>query len=251
MSVWLYPYRMSSKGGKLLAEAMGIKRIRRQGSKLGWRPKTIINWGSTSYIPWRVADKWINRPDCVILATNKLLAFQKMQEAGVSIPPWTTDIQVAREWLKADKTVVERHILNGAEGKGIEIVKPFQNLQPAPLHVQYIPKKKEFRVHIVDGKVIDTQQKVRKRDAEGPGNFLVRNTANGFVFVRDGIAVPPDAHIQAIAAVRALGLDFGAVDVIWNEKQNKSYVLEVNTAPGIEGSTVTKYKEALSALCNM
>jgi D-alanine-D-alanine ligase-like ATP-grasp enzyme len=38
-------------------------------------------------------------------------------------------------------------------------------------------------------------------------------------------------------------LDFGAVDVIWNEKEDKYYVLEVNTACGLEGTTLDKYVE--------
>jgi D-alanine-D-alanine ligase-like ATP-grasp enzyme len=36
-------------------------------------------------------------------------------------------------------------------------------------------------------------------------------------------------------------LDFGAVDIIYNAKRNECYVLEVNTAPGLEGTTVEKY----------
>jgi len=31
--------------------------------------------------------------------------------------------------------------------------------------------------------------------------------------------------------------------VIWNVQENRPYVLEINTAPGLEGSTVTDYKE--------
>ena len=46
-------------------------------------------------------------------------------------------------------------------------------------------------------------------------------------------------------AVTALGLEFGAVDIIYNDKSKKLFVLEVNTAPGIEGATVTKYKDAI------
>ena len=37
------------------------------------------------------------------------------------------------------------------------------------------------------------------------------------------------------------GLDFGAVDVLWNERQQKAYVCEVNTAPGLEGITLDNY----------
>jgi glutathione synthase/RimK-type ligase-like ATP-grasp enzyme len=48
-----------------------------------------------------------------------------------------------------------------------------------------------------------------------------------------------------LAAVSALGLDFGAVDIIWNEREDKCYVLEVNTAPGLQGSTLENYANAI------
>ena len=41
-------------------------------------------------------------------------------------------------------------------------------------------------------------------------------------------------------------LDFGAVDLIWNEHENKCYVLEVNSAPGIEGTTLQQYVTAFA-----
>lgn len=50
---------------------------------------------------------------------------------------------------------------------------------------------------------------------------------------------------MALAACNALGLESGAVDIIWNEKENKCYVLEVNTAPGICGITTKKYTDAI------
>ena len=47
----------------------------------------------------------------------------------------------------------------------------------------------------------------------------------------------------AVKAVNSLGLDFGAVDICEDEEGNP-YVFEVNTAPGIEGTTVEKYHTA-------
>jgi len=246
--VFLYSYNPNSEAAKLLAQAMGIKRIKHQNSR--YRPKpghTVINWGSTQMPFYR--DNIINKPSAVEGATNKRLAFDHLSFAGVSVPDWTTNLQVALDWLQECRlTVVARTILNGSEGRGIVVVKPGEALPPAPLYVKYIPKKKEFRVHIVGGEVVDIQQKVHKRDDQGPVNFYIRNTANGFVFHRNNISCPGDLVPEAKKAVAALGLDFGAVDIVWNEKHNKCYVLEVNTAPGIMGLSVEKYKEALERL---
>lgn len=79
-------------------------------------------------------------------------------------------------------------------------------------------------------------------------SFLIRNHANGFVFCRDNIIEPSDLRDVAIQAVTALGLDFGAVDVIWNEHYNKCYALEVNTAPGLEGTTLERYTNKIKEL---
>jgi len=192
----------------------------------------------------------INNVHAVHTATNKVYALTRFTTKGVSCPPWTTHKEEAARWVAAGETVVGRKTVTGSEGKGIVIITSLIDFPDCPLYTKYIKKKKEFRVHVVGGQAIDVQQKVRKRNA-APGNFYVRNTANGFVFHRSNIDIPVGLVAEAIKAVTALGLDFGAVDVVWNEHQNKSYVLEVNTAPGIEGSTVVKYKEALSALCNM
>jgi D-alanine-D-alanine ligase-like ATP-grasp enzyme len=44
-------------------------------------------------------------------------------------------------------------------------------------------------------------------------------------------------------AIKSLGLDFGAIDMIYNERRNQYYVLEVNTACGLTGTTLDKYVE--------
>ena len=49
--------------------------------------------------------------------------------------------------------------------------------------------------------------------------------------------------VAATNAIDAIGLDFGAVDVGYDEKTNTCVVYEINTAPGIEGSTVDWYAE--------
>jgi D-alanine-D-alanine ligase-like ATP-grasp enzyme len=45
-----------------------------------------------------------------------------------------------------------------------------------------------------------------------------------------------------------LELDFGAADVIYNAQQDRAYSLEVNSAPGIMGTTLVNYTNALRSL---
>jgi len=121
-------------------------------------------------------------------------------------------------------------------------------LVAAPLYTQYVKKQKEFRVHVVFNEVVDIQEK-RKRRTDNPDNpreFRVRNLQTGWVYCREQIDEPRELRDLACRAIAALGLDFGAVDVIWNKKQDKCFVLEVNTACGLEGTTLANYSQLIA-----
>ena len=49
---------------------------------------------------------------------------------------------------------------------------------------------------------------------------------------------------QELRGIQALGLDFGAVDILYMASNDTAKVLEVNTAPGIEGDTLVDYYNA-------
>jgi glutathione synthase/RimK-type ligase-like ATP-grasp enzyme len=173
------------------------------------------------------------------LASNKIRTFSTWANAGVSCPEWTTDPNVAHTWYDDGNTVFARTRLQGHSGDGIIILDGSNDFVMAPLYTKYIKKKKEFRVHVFNKKVIDIQEKRRSMGSDA--GFLIRNHANGFVFCRDDIVEPSDLRDVAIQAVTSLGLDFGAADIIYNEHYNKCYALEVNTAPGLEGTTLQSY----------
>jgi len=159
------------------------------------------------------------------------------------IPEYTTDMAVARQWIVEGYMVVERHVLWGSGGKGIRLVVNEESLTPAPLYTRYQQKKEEYRIHCADGAdgmIFDMQMKRRRHEHENP-NWSVRNHKNGFIYAREEMVVPKDVKEQAILCFYRTGLNFGAVDVIWNADQKKAYVLEINTAPGLEGTTLENY----------
>jgi glutathione synthase/RimK-type ligase-like ATP-grasp enzyme len=209
----------------------------------------VINWGSStspSRWKWTTTDGDINNPLAVTLAANKYHSFRCFKENDVPTPDWTIDRDEAQAWINDGDVVIVRHLLSGHSGQGIEVVQ--EGVLPhAPLYTKYKKKRAEYRVHVFKGEVIDTVQKKNRNSEQRPENFstFIRSHATGWVFCRDGVT-PSDARdATAIAAVRALCLDFGAVDIIYNELENKYYVLEVNSAPGIQGSTLDKYVEAI------
>ncbi len=95
------------------------------------------------------------------------------------------------------------------------------------------------------GQVIHSSRKARKKDIpDEEVNWQVRNHKNGFIFQHENFELPEECVVKAKEAVELCGLDFGAVDIIWNDKQQRAYVLEVNTAPGLEGKTLEAYAKA-------
>lgn len=182
-------------------------------------------------------------------ASNKLLAFNILKEAGMAeIPEYTTDYQTAVDWVVSGKVVLNRTQLNGHSGAGIVVAARAEDvIMGCPLYVVYRKKKREYRVHVAFGTVIDVQQKLKRRDYDGDVDYAVRNHHTGWIYGRENVEAAPVRDELAIRAVSLLGLDFGAVDIIYNERDNAYVVLEVNTAPGLEGTTITKYVEAFTA----
>lgn len=176
---------------------------------------------------------------------DKIQQFRLFREAGVSVPDFSTNYTTVIQDIPNAKQIVCRALTNASEGRGVTIVARDDTLPRVPLYTAYIPKKKEFRVHVFDGEVIHVAEK-RKRRGENPDrNTQIRNTANGYVFCTSGVVEPADLRANAVAACTALGRSQGAVDLVYNEKQDKTYVLEVNSRPGMEGTTCAKYAEAI------
>jgi len=112
----------------------------------------------------------------------------------------------------------------------------------------YFKGRDEYRIHVMLGKVIFMQRKGLRTDDDRPEepNFIVRNHDNGFIFQNNDITVPELVQEAAIRAIEALGMDFGAVDIKYNPNNNHYCILEINSAPGLTGTTLEVYTEAFN-----
>lgn len=252
MKVYLYAYNSGSEGAKALTQALNIKRIKREKSKFRGGPgKVVINWGSATLPDQVAACEVLNKPQAVNNACDKLKSFELFKKAGVSIPPFFTKKEEADEYFREnpERPIVCRTKLRGHSGAGIVIAEDVGALVDAPLYTAYVNKKEEYRYHVFNGEVVDVQRKARKKEVpDDQVNWKVRNLDGGFIFAREGVVVSPVASEEAVKAVSALGLDFGAVDIIWNQKEDKYYALEVNTAPGLTGTTLEGYAKRIGDL---
>lgn len=235
---------MGSKSARLLKNTLPFRvLLKKNHTSFRRKRETLLNWGNSRPGFDLTGLKIINRPEAIRLSSNKLTALQRLKEGGVTVPEFTTSRDVALQWIKDGRKAIARTILSSHSGNGIVVIKEALEMVYAPLYTRYFKKENEFRVHVFMGKVIDYTEKKAKLD-KGPGyNPLIRTNNNGWVYCRSNILDVPQVKEQALKAVKTLGLDFGAVDVMWNGA--KAVVLEVNTAPGLCDSTAAKYAQAI------
>jgi len=253
----MYPWDIDCSHGRALKEELGIQFILKRGSAYEGSPeKVIINWGSSAPAAHTRGSRWINDPAAVATSVNKIATFRAMERAGVNHVPYTCNPAKAMEWLLEGHKVVCRDTVEGREGAGLRIIDatalnlPVQGvpgflgrvaawltnasqwpstglLGASPLFTRFVPSTREYRVHVVNGVAIN----VRRKAEEDFYNVTI---------------YPQEVATQAIAATRAVGLDFAGVDILWDNAM--AWVLETNTAPGIGGLTVGRYASALRDL---
>lgn len=222
----------------------------------------IVNWGSG-----RVFDsgpRVLNFPSSVAQAANKLSCFQALDRAKVPTLEWTRSLGDAAKWL-VDSSVVGHFDLHGHSGSGLRLYRKGEtlgddNAGDVKLFTKYFPKEVESRVLLIRRpggenlftsmymeKVRVAKEKWAERGlTESPTTFI-RTWTNGWNFAR---SVSPDAAAVewASRALGALKLDYGAVDLM-RDKTGKRYIVgEINTAPGLEGLSLSFFQTGLTRL---
>jgi glutathione synthase/RimK-type ligase-like ATP-grasp enzyme len=244
----IIPCNTSSTSARALRDAIpgsliinpNSRTYRQRGSHL------VLNWGCSNT---GCIQAELNHTDKVVVAQDKLRTFQALQNNElIKTPRWTTSKEEALSW---GKTIVARTLLRASGGAGIIIWRRGSTTPPpdAPLYTEYLGRREEYRVHIFRAQPIAIQKKLRRREATI--NYEVRNLANGWIYAQQ-FNLPADQLLTlkdiANHACLNLGLDFGAVDLAIRQSDGKVYLLEVNTAPGLKGSTLAAYKTAIERL---
>lgn len=227
---------------------VSIQNLLSEGSIFRARPTdVIINYGNRRYPESFFGQASVLNPVAALnRAANKLTAFQVMQERGVKTVEFTSDLAVAMGWHE-NSIVYARSTLTGHSGEGITVHVPQDGSVIAggqPLYTRGIQgQRREWRVHIFKGNISYVQKKIRRNGYREDPNYRedVRNHHTGWVYSNQFSDTPNDQVLaNAALAVEAMGLDFGAVDVI--SRGDQAWVLEVNTAPGLSGTTLETYQ---------
>lgn len=247
MKLVLLSYKETSKGARMVADALGVEFLLRNSRFKSPAATICLNWGRGDYPDWsKEVTRWINRPEAVMRGIDKNTAFVHMQRGGVPVVPFTTNRAEAERWLRDGEIVVCRRETAGFNGSGIIIVRPNgrDRIVDAPLYTKYIKKDAEYRIHVMNGTAFYSNIK-RKNSAEKipqGADPLIRSGSHGWYFEHMD-ALPSRAVCEAAAAaVESLGLDFGGVDIIEERETGRPFVLEVNSAPELGRNTLRAYK---------
>lgn len=267
MALYIRPYNRYSASVQALRDKLGRHNLKfllpQNEDVLLLGEDLIINWGCTVPMPVnQVCADVLNYPNAVQSVSNKVNFFNSMQQAEVHcVVPATMKLGEALNWLDDGYTVVIRNNIASHSGKGIRLFTPDDwtdgPLPNAPLYTKYIKKHAEYRVHMfrhvvfddddeptddTEDEIVFIQEKRRRKDVEVV-NWQVRTHNNGFIFANQNVDCPFVVQLAARQVFEALSLEFAAIDVLYQERSDKAFVVEVNSAPGLVGKTLDIYAE--------
>ncbi len=228
-----------------------------------------IRFGSLSTFS-RVKDIEFPSIDAIKSTSNKVLMKKKFIEHGVSTPIWgyvdLLSLRIMSENAGIPDSLqnlfkVEDGIVvpvcelifkekNHSRGEGIMFVASHDDIKLLRENgkegylEQVVGNKREFRVHVCDGNAFYIDE---KRPRERGHTARIKNLANGYKYREPRKEFPDAVKDEAIKAVNAIGIEFGAVDVSLSEDGTVN-VFEVNSAPGMRSRTRKLYNEQLISL---
>jgi len=254
MKIFVNQYKKGSKSAKALKEGLAARMILKKNSKYVHDPinHLVVNWGDSDSVCY---GSMLNKPYAVANAANKLITFKRLEQCDIRTVPYLHDLDEAIGFLnsKEDRVVYCRTKVKGCQGDGIVMARSPDELVEAQLYTGGLIdiKRKEFRVHVFKGMVLHVQQKRRRNGYKENPTFsdTIRNTNGGWIFGIKDVEIADETKDLCVRAVEALALDFGAVDVL-QTPNGKGWVLEVNTACGLEGTTLTKYVDAIRGVAD-
>lgn len=209
--------RKSAKTGRLLASALADA-----------SSEYTLNWGASNLA--QIEGRIINKASAIALAANKPQAILTMGTLAPNM--WWPSEHITHYPVvgRPDYHSKGRHFYL-CHNK-MDVRRALRRKVPATHFLEFLDLPHEYRVHIINGKVIKLVEKT--------GGFgVIRNHRFGWYFGTPTVNQLDHVRNAAKEAVKRLGLDIGAADVMADE--HRAFVLEVNTAPSLNDSSLATY----------
>ena len=244
MSTYLAYTRASRPTGRALAQELNLQHYGIRTPRSG-TPEILIRWGSRRLMghPGLV----LNQASAIARASDKVRTLEILRDEGIPHVPFFTDWEKARAY----GGVILGRDRRGMQGRDIVAYDPTWGIleRDHEWFSIYQEPTREMRLHVVGDEVVRIQGKYLDfpDDAQNP---YVRNFANGYRFRSPPLDLHSSRKQWAVKAVQALGLDFGAVDLLLFGDDEECALLEVNTAPACSPLTISAYAEAIERKIN-
>lgn len=180
--------------------------------------------------------KWLSIPKNVYNAENKLLQLKEAKSIGFELPNTlitTTKRKITQFYSENNDKIIIKPFWNSKiqiDGKTKLLftnlvsksdIENIESIEITPVIFQeYIDKKKEFRVTIVDKEIF-----VASVDSQSCTKTKIDWRRDNLTFIKDGL--PIDVENKCFELVNNLGLKFGAIDLIQDKNDNFIF-LEIN-----------------------
>lgn len=250
MSIYLAYTGSSRPTGRALAQELRLPHYGIRSPRNG-PPEILIRWGSR--VPMGdVVLKVLNNAVSIGMASDKVRTLEILDDNGIPHVPFFTDWEEAQAY----GGVVLGRRRRGMQGRDIVVYKPDEISEWSGFHQQghewysiYQEPTREMRLHVVGDEVVRIQGKYLDFP-EHARNPYVRNYANGYRFRSPSLELRESRKQWAVEAVKVLGLDFGAVDMLLFGDEEECSILEINTAPACSPLTISAYAEAIERKIN-
>lgn len=226
----------------------------------------------------------INTIQSIKNSANKLLMKQCFTENNVKTADWFTINSIAGGYeIKVEKNVnlelslfdlpypiIAKHIY-GSRGRGNYKLDTPQQLEEwlngknlnYYIFEKFYNYSREYRLHVTEEGCFYTNRKMLKSDTpEDKRWFRNDSNSNWWLESNEGFDKPVNWNSiveESVKALKAVGLDFGAIDLKvqsatdsnGNLRENPEFIIiEINSAPSFGEGTLVKYLEVLPKLIN-
>ncbi|NYT07158.1 MAG: ATP-grasp domain-containing protein [Methanomicrobiales archaeon] len=168
-----------------------------------------------------ISNTVVNSPLSIFTCASKVMTSALLVRHGIATPLtlFTASRDTAERFLDEQGRAVIKPVY-GYDGNGIFLIDSPEQLGNPPFYLQeYVPNDHDYRVFVIDGTAVGAIARV--------SDTLAHNIHQGGTGMP--VDVTPEMQEVAGAAARAVGVDYGGVDLL--ATRDGYCVLEVNGTP--------------------
>lgn len=223
-------------GNKILVSARPIERTKNKK----YQNEILVRYGNS--VGTTLPDTGLNAPAFIHLISSKKLLADTLLNNGIHAPVFTKDIS------SPTFPLIVRETLTSFGGRGIHLVNSSEELQRVWRSnfwaTAFINMSQEFRVHIANGEVLRIFEKIPNEEG-----LVIKNNASCHFSLRE-----PEGKFKKLFELieqlnQILGTrSFYALDVGWDKDKRQYFVIEGNSAPGLNENSAGLYGKKITEI---